>query len=136
MARPKIYLIVGVPGSGKTWVCKQLSDVFDYIPQDKYIGKKLAYHLAIKSAKRTVVTDVPFGEAARKLELEKLGFEVIPIFIIEQRSVVASRYRARERKALDPSSLARASTLVNRARQWRAFHGTSKQVLDHLLSKV
>ncbi len=32
----KIYLVCGVPGSGKTWVCKQLTDKFQYVAHDDY----------------------------------------------------------------------------------------------------
>jgi dephospho-CoA kinase len=129
----KIYLVCGVPGSGKTWVCNQLKDKFDYINHDNY---KKNYALILKSAasysKKPILADCPFAERALRDELVKSGYKVIPVFIIEDPSVSKQRYETRDKKPYPQSFLTRAKTIENRAKEWDAFAGTSKQVLEHL----
>ena len=35
-----VYLVVGVPASGKSWVCEQLKDKFEYVHHDGFIYLK------------------------------------------------------------------------------------------------
>jgi 2-phosphoglycerate kinase len=149
-----IYLICGVSGAGKSWVCRQLTNKFTYIPHDQQWthprakpenkvdakwgpkgSKSIHIEVLEKAAHESlkpIITEVPFAESFVKPELEKLGIKVIPIFVIEHPNVVALRYRQRERKVLPKAVFTRAQNIVHRAREWKAFYGTSQQVLDHL----
>lgn len=149
-----IYLVCGVSGSGKSWVCRQLIHKFNYIPHDKCWSHPTAkpsegldpkwgpkgskdLHIPIiaaiaKTSLRPIVTECPFGESLVKRELESKGLKVIPIFVIEEPGIVAKRYQIREGKPLPQAAYTRASSILDRALEWRAFHGTSAQVLEHL----
>lgn len=57
-----VYLICGVPGSGKTWVCEHLKDKFNYIPHDEYLKDHARVICeAAKVVKRSIITECPFG---------------------------------------------------------------------------
>lgn len=130
-----VYLLAGVPGSGKSSVCEQLRDKFFYVSHDKcgdFLSKVI---LDIsKSQKKPILTDCPFAERKLKDELEAQGLDVIPVFIVEDPNVIARRYELREKKPASKATLTRASSILERAREWNAFHGTSDEVLNHLRS--
>lgn len=130
-ALPKIYLVCGVSGAGKTWVCNQLTDKFNYVPHDEHYGNIYQAVDNIKSGK-DIITECPFGERIQKENFENKGYEVVPVFVIEKPDLVAWRYQARENKPIQKSAYTRASTIINRALEWNAFYGSSQQVLDHL----
>lgn len=135
-----IYLVVGVPGSGKSWVCEQLRDKFEYVHHDGYIGhikQPEVYVDAIlqkaKSATKPLLTEAPFSISQIKDPLEAQGFKVIPVFILEDPRIVSERYQKREKKQIPTGHLTRMETYRSRAREWGSFFGTSQQVLEHLL---
>ena len=148
-----VYLVVGVPGAGKSWVCRQLGDKFNYIPHDrcwshptekpdagldpKWCKGSKSTHIETlvkeaKSSEKPLLTEVPFGERKVKEDLEAKGLRVKTIFVIEDPKVVSSRYEAREGKPLYKGAVTRASTIKDRAREWNSFAGTSSEVLKHL----
>lgn len=129
----KVYMICGVPGAGKSWVCKRASSRYDYIAHDDYIGDEGAYLDMLSTERdRPVITECPFGERLLREKLEFLGAQVIPLFVIEDPETVKTRYF--KRKATMPSKnvLTRAVTIKTRAKEWEAFSGTSSQVLEFL----
>lgn len=131
------YMVVGVPGSGKSWVCEQLTELFEYVHHDLYIGMAgQTYVKAIIKASRTaekpLLIEAPFSISEIKEPLEASGFRVIPVFILEHPAVVAARYRKREQKSIPPAHITRLRTYAERAKKWNSFSGTSKQVFEHL----
>lgn len=151
-----VYLIIGATGSGKSWVCRQLTDKFFYIPHDRCwvhpdvepkvddeidpewgpkgsqnVHVEMIEKLAEKSSK-PIITECPFAEGQIKDALESKGIKVHPIFIVEDPRIVALRYKNREGKPLSKSAFSRASNVINRAIKWGSFHGTSSRVLEHL----
>lgn len=124
-----IYLIVGVPGSGKTWVCKQLTAKFDYLPHDDFPNPK-AYIAAIKRlssfATKPILIETPFSVSQY---MESLN--VIPVFIIETPEITKNRYETRDNKPIPQGHLSRINTYIERANELKAFKGTSQEVLDH-----
>lgn len=131
--KPIIYMVCGVPGSGKTWVCSQLLDKFEYIQHDKYT-KALPEVLKFtcKNSAKPIITDCPFGERKLKESIELLGMEVIPVFIVEDPDLVKSRYETRDKKPFPKSGYTRRSTIVERAKEWNAVYGTSEFILEYL----
>ncbi len=128
-----VYLVCGVSGSGKTYACKQVADKFHYIAHDEHYKDHLAVVVkAAKTADKPIVTECPFGERVLREELEKAGVKVIPVFVIEPAHVVAKRYLDREKKMLPQNAWTRATTILNRAIEWKAFHGKSDEVASHL----
>lgn len=133
-----VFMVIGIPGSGKSWVCEQLTELFEYIPHDQYIGNagKPYFKAILKAslkAKRPLLIEAPFSISEIKEELEGRGFKITPVFILEKEAVVASRYRKREGKSIPPGHLTRMRTFAERAEKWRAFSGTAEEVLGHLV---
>lgn len=150
-----VYMIAGVSGVGKSWICRQLKHKFEYVPHDvcwshpdavpdleaidpqwgpkgsKSIHAEILIDVATKS-KRPLITEVPFAERPLKETLESNGLSVVPVFVIEDPHTIAERYYQRERKELPKSAFSRASSILERAKEWGAFYGSSDQVLEHL----
>lgn len=135
---PKVVLVVGVPGSGKTWACRQAGKGYDYVPHDDNWRKGApSTHLdaltrTARQSKKPVLSEVPFGETRLRAELQARGVEVRTVFVVEKPEVVATRYRQREGRDVAQGVLTRASRLRDKANEWGAFAGTSDEVLEHL----
>ena len=130
-----MYLVCGVSGSGKTWVCKQVTDKFNYIPHDETYNDSIGAICGAATAdKRPIITECPFAERLFKEKLEAAGFKVIPVFVVETPDVVADRHMKREGRPASKSALSRALTIQTRAEEWRAPFGPSHVVLDYLKS--
>ena len=133
----KVYMVCGVPASGKTWVLNQLRKEFTVIENDEFIGKtqKALVERIAKSAHfspNPILFDCPFGETKLREELLRQGLTVIPLFIVEKPEMVRARYEKREKKDAPQNVLTRASTIKDRAIEWGAFFGTSLEVLSYL----
>lgn len=132
MAQP-VLLICGVSGSGKTWVCRQLADKFTYVPHDVFfeaIPQVVAH--AAKNSTKPIITECPFGERLIRESMEKRGLRVVPFFVIEEPSLVRARYMAREKKELPKNAWTRATSIIERAKEWGAISGTSTEILNYL----
>lgn len=129
----KVYLICGVSGSGKTWVCNQLKEKFHYIPHDEHYNNftKVILNAAL-SADKDIITECPFGERIVRQDLEKYNIRVIPHFIVEPPELVAKRYQDRENKPIQKAAFTRASSILQRAQEWNAPYGKSEQILEML----
>ncbi len=132
----KVYLLCGVPGSGKSWVIAQLGDKFHYVSHDAIPTRdKLVRHCyAAACGPRPVVVDCPFAERILREELEAYGMQVVPVFIVEAPSVIASRYAQREGKPATKATLTRALTIIDRANEWGAKYGTAIEIFRHLMA--
>lgn len=133
----QIYLVVGCPGSGKSWVCEQLRDRFDYVRHDDYTSAdEGAYVRAIirqsKIANRPLLIETPFSVSQIKDPLEKQCFRVTPVFIQEAHDVIRARYLARGSGDIPAGHLTRQDTYAKRAREWQSYMGTSAEVLAFL----
>ncbi len=131
-----IYLIIGVPGSGKSWVSAQLEQRFNVVRHDDYIGEDYARALAEADGQdKPVLGELPFGITEIKTKLETKGYEVVPVFILEDTNTLTKRYQEREGKDIPRGHLTRQETYRQRAKEYRAYSGTSLQVLEHLKQK-
>jgi hypothetical protein len=153
-----VVLVVGVAGSGKSWVCRQLTDIYDYVPHDRCWehpdaapgpGLDVAWgpkgsrstHLetllkAARSGRRPVLTEAPFGERKLKEDLEAAGVEVRPVFVVEDARTVHKRFMAREGSPPSAGVMTRLAGMKARAVTWNAFWGTSAEVLVHLKAQA
>lgn len=129
-----IYLVVGAPGSGKTWVLNQLQDKFYVLEHDDFADIK-TYQANIRMlqqlADKPILIETPFSVSQFMSE-----FKLTAVFIIETPEVTRKRYEAREGKPIPQGHLTRINTYIDRARELRAFSGTSQQVLEHLKEVV
>ena len=134
-----VYLVVGCPGSGKSWICNQLAEQFSYVAHDDFIGKgRNKYPEAIIRAARTstrpVLCETPFSVSQLLDPLQKAGCRVMPLFILEKFEVIARRYREREGAEIPLGHLNRQNTYRSRAILLGAFRGTAAEILEHLKS--
>lgn len=130
-----VCMVCGVPGSGKSWVCEQLTDAFEYVRNDDYFEDedgRFAAMLALMDSQKPILTDCPFAERVLREHLEYASFTVKPYFIIEPAHVVGARYRKRTGHPLPKSAVTRCASIINRADEWGAPRGTSEQVLQML----
>lgn len=132
-----IYLLVGVPGSGKTWVCKQLQDKFDYLAHDDYMHSPLKAYVSAAArlaafGDKPVLIKTPFSVSSLLEPLTAQGVHVRPVFIIEDPETVSQRYTQREGRPIPQGHITRIRTYIERAKTLRAFSGTSDEVLEYL----
>lgn len=130
----KIYLLCGVPGSGKTWVAEQLESLFTYVRHDHFEKRcdlLEAIGQAIAKGEKNLIVDCPFDERTLRSQVEMYGFEVIPIFIVENLGTISARYQQREGKRPTKNILTRARTIMNKVVEWNAVYGTSEEILKH-----
>jgi gluconate kinase len=149
-----VVLVCGVAGAGKSWICRQLKDEYEYIPHDRCWSHPTASpsddidqpwgppgskstHLAdvltaARQATKTVLTEVPFGERQLKEDLEAAGVTVQPVFVVEDSATIRTRFVQREGSLPSKGVMTRLAGLQARAQNWRAFWGTSDEVLAYL----
>jgi predicted ABC-type ATPase len=132
----QVYMVIGCPGAGKSWVCNQLRERYEYVRHDDHMTSTNAYLEAIRRASETatkpLLIETPFSVSQIKEPLEKKGFVVTPVFIIEHPDVIRERYRAREGKPIPDGHLTRQNTYWHRSQDWQAYAGTAAAVLDYL----
>jgi hypothetical protein len=134
-----VYLVIGVPASGKSWACNQLKTKFEYVHHDGFIYLKnpAAYLTAVRTtamgAQKPLLIEAPFSMGIM-WDLEILGYNVTPIFILEKEEILRARYKQRERveESIIQGHLTRQETFRKRAIKAKAFMGDSTQVFNHL----
>lgn len=130
----KVILLCGVPGSGKTYVASQLTSKYNYQEQDDIhpneFYDKIIYEASMGN--KPVLLTCPFNERAIREKLEHKGLEVVPVFIVETPEVVKERYYKREGKYPKPNVVTRATTIMNKVKEWDASFGTSEAILEYL----
>jgi len=133
IAQP-VYLVIGCPGAGKSWVCEQLRELYDYVRHDDYMdgGYVDAIIRQHAIAAKPLLIETPFSVSQIKEPLEKKGLQVVPVFILEAPEVVSARYLKREGVIIPTGHLTRQLTYRQRAKDWHAFHGTAEQILEFL----
>lgn len=134
----QIYMVIGCPGSGKSWVCNQLRDRYHYVSHDDYVDTFYLDAIVRESttAKKPLLIEAPFSISQLKDPLEGKGYSVTPIFIQEPEDVIRNRYIEREGKPILAGHLTRQKTYAERAELWHSFAGTSEQVLAYLKNAV
>jgi hypothetical protein len=141
-----IFLMIGVPGSGKSWVAERVGHKFDYVHHDGFrghINQPEAYVETIlstwKDAKKPVLAEAPFSVSHIKDPLEKAGAHVKSVIIVEDKHVLSERYKndpKRDGKDIPKGHLTRMGTYLSRAREYNAFVGNSTEVLKYLKHQV
>lgn len=132
-----IYLLVGVPSSGKSWVCSQLKDKFNILEHDHYISKDPYLYtnsiiVEAETTDRPMIIETPFSMSQIINPLERAGLEVTPVFIVETQDILRGRYEAREGRDIPQGHLTRNNTYMQRAIHGEHFFGTSEDVYNYL----
>lgn len=129
-----IFLIVGSPGAGKSWVCRQAGDRFIHVPHDDF-KKEIDYsaELAARASKeKALIGEIPFGLSQIQGFLQSRGFSVRPVFIYEQEPVLTKRYQDREGRPIPKGHITRQETYRQRAAELGSFCGNSDEVLKFI----
>jgi hypothetical protein len=136
MSKPKVTVVVGTPGSGKTWVTRQLADSHTVVEHDVHglrdaesYARAIAAHAA---SSKPVVAEAPFSLSKLTEALERRGFEVKPVFITESAATTRKRYEAREGKPIPQGHLTRIEAFKQRAAEQGAPAGTASEILNYL----
>lgn len=131
----QIILLVGVPASGKSTVAKSLEDRFTYVANDDHIGGDRylrAVTHAARVASQPVLCETPFSMTIVR-DLQDAGFEVDPVFIIENEPVLLRRWAERNTPyTAQKGHITRQGTFLARAKAMGAYVGTSSQVIEYL----
>ncbi len=143
--KQKIYMICAVPGSGKTWITNQIKDLFTFVHHDGFIGhinQPDAYVEEIlkkaDGARKPLLIEAPFSMSAIEDPLKEAGYQVEGVVIHEDPNILARRYQTDPNRTGAPipkGHITRMETFVKRAIARKWFHGTSKEVLEHLKAK-
>jgi dephospho-CoA kinase len=123
-----VHLVVGPPGSGKSWVCRQLPHVC-HLDTDKIPRCELEARLIDATHQRLpIVMDLTIKVSTTLKKYQELTW--ILYVIVEDRSVVVERLLSRGGKV--------TQTLDNRIRRMQSFvkrakaHGTSRFILEEI----
>jgi len=125
-----IYMVCGASGSGKSWVCEQLTDKFNYISYDKNSKKKHIDLLKGADQSKPTLYDPPI-KISTFIKRHSHEFNIIPVFIIEDVSVVKDRVIGRGGEWTD-YAVRRCNAMIKRNAKYGVFSGTSQEVLDWL----
>lgn len=141
-----IYLLIGVPGTGKSWVAERAGDAYQLVEHDAHIGAEdhnAEYVDAIlkawESSKKPLLAEAPFSISQIKEPLERAGARVIPVILYEDRHTLAERYEKdpkRSGKPIPKGHLSRMETFRRRQSEYNAFMGNSSEVLEYLKQQV
>ncbi len=123
-----LFLIAGCPGSGKSWVCNQLSDTFNYVSYDNTNNNYHVYEL-LKNNSKLLLYDPTIKISTFTKRYSHL-FTIRLIVIVEDESVINKRMVGRSGKVTDTITrrIKRMSSLSKNCE----FSGTSSEVLDYL----
>ncbi len=135
--KQKIYMLIGCPGSGKTWCSDQLKQIFHHISHDEFIKapKGIYVNEILKQAEgatKPLLIEAPFSISETLEPLRNAGYDVKPVVIVEKPEVITLRYLRREKKDIPKGHLTRQKTYEQRAKALNWFHGTASEVLEHL----
>ena len=132
----KVTIIVGTPGSGKTWVADQIRDTHTVVDHDSNGGldaQAYAHAIAARLPQgKPVVAEAPFSLSKLQEALSRQGIASEAVFITEQAQTVKQRYEAREGKPIPSGYEKRIETFKQRAKEQGATAGTAKEVLDYM----
>jgi len=130
--KPKIYVLVGVPASGKSWVCSQLREQYHHLAHDEYARD--AYVAALKSAaqgNRPILAEAPFNAADLVAKLRMSAIPTEQILVTAPLNTITARYYERNGKDYPANFRTNHGRYeADSSRFW--FSGTSSQVVDKL----
>lgn len=129
--KPVIYLICGVSGAGKSWVCKQLVDKFHYVSFDGNPKKKHLELLSDPNISKPILHDLPI-KISTFIKRNAYQFDIKPIFIVETQEVIEARLKARGGEWTE-SAAKRMQAIDARNKKYGVFSGTADEVLAYLL---
>ncbi len=127
----RLFILIGAPGIGKTWLCDKLSDHFHVVSSDRFKNKlDDAVSEALKGD-RPVLVDIPFKI---KAFIERWRSRIPDAYVaalIEEESVHRQRIESRGGKFND-TIIKRIKRIDGLSKRYANLIGTS----DHLLKRL
>jgi group I intron endonuclease len=131
---PTLYLICGVPGAGKSWVCNQLTNC-SYISFDGN-SKKDHLELLQKAGESGLpVCYDPTFKISTFIKRHGHLFNIKAVFIIESDETLKQRIAGRGGEWTD-SLTKRIKQITKRSEKYGVFSGTSNEVLSYMLNEL
>jgi len=133
--KPVLYLITGASGVGKSWVCKQLKDHFNYLPFD---GIRNKHHLNIlrnpKMHSKPMLYDPTFKSSTFVRRYGSKGTNEFDIhFIVVAGDFITCKAQLINRGGkLTKTFYKRWKAMQARYRTYGEFIGSSSEVLKYL----
>lgn len=135
-SKPKqqpVYLVIGVPGSGKTWVSRKVAHKTHYIPHDLHTDDQFDVIMArLPDSDRPIITESPFMEKVIRRQLLDAGVDVRPYLVWENQETVQRRYEEREGRPIPQMHLTRVKNIKARAEEWEIPIGSSEEIAKML----
>ena len=129
-----IYMLCGQFGVGKTTLANKMTNKFTIINADKYPNQKKRHKVIIDNLynDKPILLDIPTMIITFYNRYKDMGYEIIPIFIIEDIGVVEDRLRKRDGKITKTieSRWKRMQSLKNNI---GVFYGDFNEVYDYLI---
>lgn len=119
----KVYLVCGVSGSGKSWVCERLADLIHYHSSDR--DGKVDPTRSLELHDRTVHISTTIKDWRAK------GMEVIPVFVMGDFLQVKLQIKSRGGK-ITKGLYRRWKRMKRLAPRYSAYTGSSTEVLKWL----
>jgi Zn ribbon nucleic-acid-binding protein len=127
-----VFVVAGCSGSGKSWVCNQLTDKAGYISHDKIKGNVDA---AIDSNSLNIVMYDPTVKVSTFINRHDHLYNIRAVFILETDLVVEERIKKRG-GIFTKHIVKRNLEMRKRAAKYGEFSGTSQEVLDYLKTQI
>jgi hypothetical protein len=128
-----IYLLVGAPCSGKTWIIDQAKDFAQCVEHDASLDNldKYAGRVANAACAGIVVADIPFKGEEFAAQLSKLGLDVHKLYVLVRDGDLKQRYFKRNGK-LPHQYILNTNKSIMEHFQEGEFAGDSTHVLEYL----
>lgn len=134
----KVYIVCGPSGIGKTWVCEQLKDQYEYVPHDIHDVKEYpdALEEAANTSQKPVVGEAPFRTSVLVNELRQRGIKCEAIYIVEPEHVWESRVMLRDGAlGVTERRIKQYHHLKNRAAEVGDYVASAQEVLTYLKAR-
>lgn len=122
-----VYLVCGISGSGKSWVCNQLKHMIHYVSWDKDNWVEPTREIELHDRVIKISTTIKRWRAT--------GIQVIPVFVMGDFLTVKQQLLSRGGK-LTPSIYSRWKRMKSLSAKYSVFTGSSIEVLKWLKTQI
>ena len=128
--KPKLMILIGCSGSGKTWVAEQLSDKYHVVHYDRTPKKKMIEVLLAQPTDKPILLDLPIKISTMIRRYGEL-FDVRVVSILGDFLKVKVQILKRNGK-ITPTLYRRWKVIKKRTKTYAEFSGDSDDVFKYL----
>ena len=131
----RLFILIGAPGVGKTWICNKLSKDFNIISSDRLRnGIDAAVDQALLGEK-PVLVDIPFRIKAFIERWRQKVPDAVVIALVEDRETHEQRLKSRGGE-FDATILKRVKRVNSLSKQYANIIGNTDQILNQMEQEV